>query len=63
MNTTTVGGAIVIFAKCPIAGASKTRLAPLLGDDGAASLAQAMLSDILVTISECVSAKCIVIFY
>ncbi|KAL9184155.1 hypothetical protein ACHAXT_002241 [Thalassiosira profunda] len=46
-----VGGAIVVFAKCPIAGASKTRLAPLLGDDGAAALARAMLSDVLVSIS------------
>ncbi|KAL3795745.1 hypothetical protein HJC23_008232 [Cyclotella cryptica] len=48
-----VGGAIVIFAKCPISGVSKTRCAPLLGYDGAASLAQAMLSDILITLSEC----------
>ena len=40
-----VGGAVVAFAKCPIAGASKTRLAPLLGADGAAALARAMLSD------------------
>ena len=50
-----VGGAIVVFAKCPIAGASKTRLAPLLGDDGAAALARAMLSDVLVSISGYVS--------
>jgi hypothetical protein len=52
---TSVGGAIVIFTKAPIAGASKTRLSPLLGDDGAASLARAMLSDIVVALSECVS--------
>jgi glycosyltransferase A (GT-A) superfamily protein (DUF2064 family) len=50
-----VGGAIVVIAKCPISGVSKTRCAPLLGYDGAASLAKAMLSDILVTLSECVS--------
>ncbi len=51
----TVGGAIVVIAKCPVSGVSKTRCAPLLGYDGAASLAKAMLSDILVTLSECVS--------
>lgn len=48
-----VGGAVVVFAKCPIAGASKTRLTPLLGPEGAALLAKAMLSDILVSLSEC----------
>ncbi|KAL3773989.1 hypothetical protein HJC23_009719, partial [Cyclotella cryptica] len=42
--------AVVVFAKCPISGVSKTRCAPLLGYDGAASLAQAMLSDILITL-------------
>ena len=30
-----VGGAVCVFAKCPIPGRSKTRLAPLLGEDGA----------------------------
>mmetsp|Transcript_34157 Transcript_34157/g.72782 ORF Transcript_34157/g.72782 Transcript_34157/m.72782 type:complete len:391 (-) Transcript_34157:126-1298(-) len=48
-----VGGAVVVFAKCPIAGSSKTRLAPLLGAEGAARLAKAMLSDVLVSLSEC----------
>ena len=48
-----VGGAIAVFAKCPIAGASKTRLTPLLGAEGAASLAQAMLSDVLVSLCTC----------
>ncbi|KAL7433412.1 hypothetical protein ACHAXH_005952 [Discostella pseudostelligera] len=48
-----IGGAVVVVAKCPIAGVSKTRLAPLLGDEGAAQLAQAMLSDVLVSLSEC----------
>ncbi|KAL7544741.1 hypothetical protein ACHAWF_008100 [Thalassiosira exigua] len=52
------GGAIAVFAKCPIPGASKTRLAPMLGDEGAASLAKAMLSDVLVSVSGCVSAEC-----
>jgi RNA 3'-phosphate cyclase len=41
------GGSIVVFAKCPKAGTSKTRLIPLLGVDGAANLAKAMLSDIV----------------
>ncbi len=42
-----------VFAKCPTPGRSKTRLAPLLGEDGAASLATAMLSDILVSLRAC----------
>mmetsp|Transcript_14178 Transcript_14178/g.30587 ORF Transcript_14178/g.30587 Transcript_14178/m.30587 type:complete len:360 (-) Transcript_14178:83-1162(-) len=53
-QTICVGGAVVVFAKCPIAGSSKTRLAPLLGPEGAAQLAKAMLSDILVSLSQCV---------
>ena len=48
-----VGGAIIVFAKCPIKGKSKTRLTPLLGSDGAALLAKAMLSDIISSLSEC----------
>lgn len=52
-----VGGAVVVVAKCPVAGVSKTRLAPLLGAEGAALLAQAMLSDVLVSLSECVSTS------
>lgn len=47
-----VGGAIVVVAKCPRSGHSKTRLTPLLGTEGAAALAQAMLSDVLVSLSE-----------
>lgn len=34
---------IVVFAKAPIPGYAKTRLAPLLGDDGAARLAARLL--------------------
>jgi len=49
-NTMCVGGAIVVFAKCPGPN-SKTRLSPLLGAEGASSLAQAMLSDILTSLS------------
>ena len=44
-------GCIVVVAKCPLPGTSKTRLAPLLGSEGAASLARAMLSDVLVSLS------------
>jgi rSAM/selenodomain-associated transferase 1 len=36
---------IVIFAKAPLAGKAKTRLIPLLGEEGAARLAQQMLAD------------------
>ena len=53
----TVGGAVCVFAKCPIPGRSKTRIAPLLGEEGAALLATAMLSDILVSISACAPLK------
>ena len=48
-------GAIVVVAKCPSPGTSKTRLAGLLGNDGSAELAKAMLCDVLMTISHCVS--------
>jgi glycosyltransferase A (GT-A) superfamily protein (DUF2064 family) len=49
------GGAIVMIAKCPRPSFSKTRLIPRLGIDGAAKLAQAMLSDVLTSLAECVS--------
>jgi len=38
---------IVIFAKAPLAGFAKTRLIPVLGQEGAATLAQNMLMDTL----------------
>ena len=43
--------AIVVVAKCPLAGKSKTRLIPLLGEQGAAQLAKAMLQDVLSSLS------------
>ena len=36
---------VVIFAKAPVPGRAKTRLIPLLGEAGAARLAQRMLAD------------------
>ena len=42
-----VNGSIVLVAKCPIPGKSKTRLIPLLGPEGSSALATAMLKDIL----------------
>jgi len=48
-------GAIVVVAKCPIPGKSKTRLAKLIGKDGSAHLAKSMLSDVLEAIGQCVS--------
>lgn len=36
---------IVIFAKAPMPGRAKTRLIPVLGEEGAARLAQHMLAD------------------
>ena len=44
---------IAVVAKCPIPGKSKTRLIPLLGEEGSVQLAKAMLSDVLTTISNC----------
>lgn len=38
-------GRVCVFAKPPVAGAVKTRLAPRLGADGAARLAAAMFAD------------------
>ena len=35
--------AIVVFAKAPVPGLAKTRLAPALGEAGAAALAERML--------------------
>ena len=55
-----VGGAIVVVAKCPIPGSCKTRLVPMLGNDGAANLARAMLSDVLSSICGCVSVLVII---
>jgi hypothetical protein len=39
------GGRILVFAKAPAPGVVKTRLAATLGEEGAASLARAFLSD------------------
>jgi hypothetical protein len=50
-----VEGSIVVVAKCPIPGKSKTRLIPLLGKEGSVRLARSMLSDVLKTIDGCVS--------
>jgi hypothetical protein len=57
------GGAIVVVAKCPIPGKSKTRLIPLLGEKGSTQLAKAMLSDVLLTLDKCVSRKKNLLFY
>jgi hypothetical protein len=38
-------GVLCVFAKTPLAGATKTRLAPALGEAGAAALARAFLVD------------------
>ena len=48
-------GSIVVFAKCPIPGKSKTRLIHLLGEEGSVELAKGMLSDVLKSINGCVS--------
>ena len=50
-----VRGAIVVVAKCPIPGKSKTRLIPLLQEEGSCALAKAMLCDVLSTLSKTVS--------
>lgn len=45
---------IVIFAKAPIAGFAKTRLSPVLGDEGAAALAARLLTR---TVKEAIAAN------
>jgi uncharacterized protein len=42
-----VNTAVIVFAKAPVAGLAKTRLAPALGDAGAAALAARMLQHTL----------------
>jgi glycosyltransferase A (GT-A) superfamily protein (DUF2064 family) len=54
-------GAIVVVAKCPVPGKSKTRLIPLLGLCDSATLAKAMLSDVLLTLEKSVSPTMIVL--
>jgi len=42
-----VSTAVIVFAKAPVAGLAKTRLAPALGHEGAAALAARMLAHTL----------------
>lgn len=42
---------LIVIAKEPVPGRAKTRLAPQLGDDGAARLAAAALADTLATVA------------
>jgi hypothetical protein len=56
-NTTVCSGSIIVVAKCPVAGQSKTRLIPLLGVAGSAQLAKAMLADVLTALGRCVSME------
>lgn len=44
--------ALVVIAKEPVPGAVKTRLAPILGADGAARVAAAMLADTLAVVAQ-----------
>jgi len=46
-------GVIVVVAKAPIAGKCKTRLIPLLGHEGSARFARALLSDVLTSLEKC----------
>jgi glycosyltransferase A (GT-A) superfamily protein (DUF2064 family) len=50
-------GVILLVAKVPTPGKCKTRLIPLLGDVGAATLAQAMLEDVVLTLTHCVRSS------
>lgn len=50
-RTRTVGGSIVVVAKCPVPGSSKTSLIPVAGPEGAARIARAALADVLTTLS------------
>ncbi len=52
-------GCICVFAKAPRAGTVKTRLAPVLGNDGAAALATAFLQDTFEAIGSLPWAKAV----
>ena len=56
-------GVIVIVAKCPLPGTSKTRLIPMLGEDGSAMLAKAMLSDILQNLVKHMNLHHLILYY
>jgi glycosyltransferase A (GT-A) superfamily protein (DUF2064 family) len=62
-SSSTNSGAIVVVAKCPLPGASKTRLIPLLGEKGAATLAKAMLSDILTSLVQHMKEQQVILYY
>jgi len=47
---------LIVIAKEPVPGRAKTRLAPALGDDGAAGLAEAALADTLDAVAEAARA-------
>lgn len=49
--------ALAIFARAPVPGRAKTRLAPALGEDGAARLYAAFLADTLALAERAVSAR------
>ncbi len=53
----------MVVAKCPLPGKSKTRLIPLLGEDGSAKLAKAMLSDILLSLVQHMKGYHIILYY
>lgn len=53
---------IVVVAKCPVPGKTKTRLIPSLGADGAAQLARAMLSDVLTQVTTIPKVRRILLF-
>jgi glycosyltransferase A (GT-A) superfamily protein (DUF2064 family) len=50
-------GVILLVAKVPTPSKCKTRLIPLLGEVGSATLAKAMLADVLLTLTHCVGTK------
>ena len=48
--------AAIVFARRPLAGRAKTRLAPALGEQGAAALAEALAGDALAAAAACPGA-------
>jgi rSAM/selenodomain-associated transferase 1 len=55
---------LIVFAKYPTPGKTKTRLAPLLGAEGAALLAKTMLEDLLERLAGALdpNLKCVICF-
>lgn len=56
-----MNGALAVIAKAPVAGRSKTRLAPPLSPSGAAALAEAALADTLEAVAATAAGRAVLV--